>query len=167
MSFTGAALLGALSYIVALGDPTKKSDFISEKAGGVLGDGAVEVGGAVSRIVGRTALQTAQTSAPRLKAAARALVDVDSTTATLEELRRVQGQLSQTVLELGAENDDLRREVALWQSVEDVSSMYKLDELKELARYEGLKGYSSDGKNALLRRLVREGIIKLDLSPYY
>jgi len=132
----------------------------------VLGDGAVEVSGAVSRIVGRTALQSMQTSAPRLKAAARALVDYDSTTATQEELQRVQRQLSQTVLELGSENDELRRELALWQAAEDVSSMYKLEELKEVARYEGLKGYSSDGKSALLRRLVREGKIKLDLRMY-
>jgi len=174
ISFTGAALLGTLSYIVALGDPTTTttttatSNILSEKAVGVLGDGpVVEVGGAVSRIVGRTALQSAQASAPRLKAAARALVDYDSATATLEELRTVQRELSQTVLELGSENEVLRKEVALWQAVEDVSSMYKLEELKEMARYGGLKGYSSEGKNALLRRLVREGMIKLDLSPYY
>ncbi|KAL7541234.1 hypothetical protein ACHAXR_010739 [Thalassiosira sp. AJA248-18] len=156
ISFTGAALLGTLSYIVALGDPTDQS----------MGDG-VEVGGAVSRIVGRTALQSVETSAPRIKAAARAMVDYDSTTATLEELQRVQLQLSQTVLGLETENDALRKEVALWQAVEDVSSMYKLEELKEMARYEGIKGYSSDGKNALLRRLVKEGVLKLDLSPYY
>ena len=81
-------------------------------------------------------------------------MDYDSTTATLDELE----QLSQTVLELKTENDELRREVALWQAVEVVSSMYKLEELKEMARYQGLKGYSSDGKNALLRRLIREGI---------
>lgn len=127
-----------------------------------MGDG-VEVSGAVSRIVGRTALQSAQASAPRIKAAARAMVEYDSTTATLDELE----QLSQTVYELKMENDELRREVALWQAVEDVSSMYKLEELKEMARYQGLKGYSSDGKNALLRRLIREGILKLDLGPYY
>ena len=53
------------------------------------------------------------------------------------------------------------------QTSEDISSMYKLEELKEMARYQGLKGYSSDGKNALLRRLIREGILKLDLGPYY
>lgn len=123
--------------------------------------------GAVSRIVGRTALQSVQTSAPRLKAAARAMVDYDSTTATLEELQRVQQQLSQTVLEVETENDALRKEVALWQAVEDISSMYKVEELKEMARYKGIKGYSTDGKNALLRRLVKEGILKLDLSPYY
>jgi len=159
ISFTGAALLGTVSYIVALGDPADQSN-------SVLGDG-VEVGGAVSRIVGRTALQSVQTSAPRLKAAARAMVDYDSTTATLEDLQRVQRQLSQTVLEVETENDALRKEVALWQAVEDVSSMYKLEELKEMARYEGIKGYSTDGKNALLRRLVKERILKLDLSPYY
>lgn len=152
LSVTGAALLGTLSYIVALGDPTNQS----------MGDG-VEVSGAVSRIVGRTALQSAQASAPRIKAAARAMVEYDSTTATLDELE----QLSQTVYELKMENDELRREVALWQAVEVVSSMYKLEELKEMARYQGLKGYSSDGKNALLRRLIREGILKLDLGPYY
>eukprot|EP00578_Thalassiosira_sp_NH16_P025641 CAMPEP_0181102876 /NCGR_PEP_ID=MMETSP1071-20121207/14556_1 /TAXON_ID=35127 /ORGANISM="Thalassiosira sp., Strain NH16" /LENGTH=408 /DNA_ID=CAMNT_0023185893 /DNA_START=90 /DNA_END=1316 /DNA_ORIENTATION=- len=167
ISFTGAALLGTISYIVALGDPADQSNIITGKTGGgVLGDG-VEVGGAVSRIVGRTALQSYQTSAPRLKAVARAMVDYDSTTATLEELQRVQRQLSETVLELEAENDALRKEVTLWQAVEDVSSMYKLDELKEMARYEGIKGYSADGKNALLRRLIRDGILKLDLGPYY
>ena len=95
------------------------------------------------------------------------MVDYDSTTATLEELQRVQQELSQTVLELEDENDNLRNEVALWQAVEDVSSMYKLEELKEMARYEGVKGYSTDSKNALLRRLVKEGILKLDLTPYY
>ena len=153
ISVTGAALLGTLSYIVALGDPTDQSE---------LGDG-VEVSGAVSRIVGRTALQSAQASAPRIKAVARAIVDYDSTTATLEELE----QLSQTVLQLQTENDELRTEVALWNAVEDVSSMYKLEELKEMARFKGLRGYSSDGKNALLRRLIREGIVKLDVGPYY
>ena len=140
---------------MALGDPTDQTNE------------GVEVGGAVSRIVGRSALQTTKVAAPRLKAAARAMVDYDSTTATLEELQRVQQELSQTVLELEDENDNLRNEVALWQAVEDVSSMYKLEELKEMARYEGVKGYSTDSKNALLRRLVKEGILKLDLTPYY
>ena len=56
--------------------------------------------------------------------------------------------------------------MALWQAVEDISGMYKLDELKEIARFNGLKGYSSDGKNALLRRLVKEGVLTLDITPY-
>jgi len=152
ISVTGAALLGTLSYIVALGDPTEQS----------MGEG-VEVGGAVSRIVGRTALQSTEVAAPRIKAAARAIVDYDSTTATLEEVE----QLSQTVLKLETENDELRREVALFNAVEDVSNMYKYEDLKEMARYRNLKGYSVGGKNALLRRLIREDIIKLDLGPYY
>jgi hypothetical protein len=162
VSFTGAALLGTISYIVALGDPTDKTNLISgNTGGGVLGDG-VEVGGAVSRIVGRTALESAQASAPRLKAAARAMVDYDSTIATIEELSLAQQKVSQ----LEAENEILRKEVSLWQAVEDISGMYKLEELKEIARYRGLKGYSSDGKNALLRRLVKEGILTLDITPY-
>jgi hypothetical protein len=166
LSFTGAALLGTLSYIVALGDPTDESNLISGvTGGGVLGDG-VEVGGAVSRIVGRTALQSAQASTPRLKAAARAIVDYDSTVVTIEELTLANRQLSQTVSELEAENETLRKEVALWQVVEDISGMYRLEELKEIARYRGLKGYSSDGKNALLRRLVKEGVLTLDITPY-
>ena len=127
-----------------------------------MGEG-VEVGGAVSRIVGRTALQSTEVAAPRIKAAARAIVDYDSTTATLEEVEK----LSQTVLKLEAENDELRREVALFNAVEDVSNMYKYEDLKEMARYKSLKGYSVGGKNALLRRLIREDIIKLDLGPYY
>lgn len=167
ISLTGAALLGTIAYIVALGDTTQQSNPISGTAGGgVLGDG-VEVGGAVSRILGRTALQSVQTSAPRLKAAARALVDCDSNTASLEELRRVQDELMQSVSALETENDDLRRELALWREVEDVSNMYKLEELKEIARYHGLKGYSTDGKNSLLRRLAKEGILKLDLTSKY
>lgn len=167
ISLTVAALLGTIAYIVALGDTTQQSNPISGTAGGgVLGDG-VEVGGAVSRILGRTALQSVQTSAPRLKAAARALVDYDSNTASLEELRRVQDELMQSVSALETENDDLRRELALWREVEDVSNMYKLEELKEIARYHGLKGYSTDGKNSLLRRLAKEGILKLDLTSKY
>ncbi|KAL3801894.1 hypothetical protein ACHAW5_008680 [Stephanodiscus triporus] len=166
VSFTGAALLGTISYIVALGDPTDQTNLISGKTGGgVLGDG-VEVGGAVSRIVGRTALQSAQASAPRLKAAARAIVDYDSTVATIEDLTRSQTQLSQTVFKLETENEKLRKEVAVWQAVEDIAGMYKLEELKEIARHRGLKGYSSDGKNALLRRLVKEGVLTLDITPY-
>ncbi|KAL3822994.1 hypothetical protein ACHAXA_008134 [Cyclostephanos tholiformis] len=166
LSFTGAALLGTISYIVALGDPTDQSNIISGvTGGGVLGDG-VEVGGALSRIVGRTALQSAQASTPRLKAAARAIVDYDTTAATIEELTLAQKQLSQTVSKLKTENEKLRKEVALWKAVEDIQGMYKLEELKEIARYHGLKGYSSDGKNALLRRLVKEGILTLDLTPY-
>jgi len=153
ISITGAALLATLSYIVALGDPTDQSS---------MGEG-VEVGGAVSRIVGRTALQSTEVAAPRIKAAARAIVDYDSTTATLEEVEK----LSQTVLKLETENDELRREVALFNAVEDVSNMYKYEDLKEMARYRNLKGYSVGGKNALLRRLIREDIIKLDLGPYY
>ena len=45
--------------------------------------------------------------------------------------------------------------------------MYKLEELKELARYRGVRGYSSDSKNALLRRLVKESVLEIDLAPYY
>eukprot|EP01082_Thalassiosira_pseudonana_P011373 g10804.t1 g10804 contig4:2600069-2601412(-) len=156
LSFSGAAFLGLLAYIVALGDPTQQS----------MGDG-VEVTGAVSRIVGRTALQSVQTSAPRLKAAARAVVDYDNTVNSMEEMSQMQYQLSRRLLELESENDVLKKEVALWNAVEDVSSVYKLEELKEIAREEGMRGYSSDGKNALLRRLIKEGVLKLDLSPYY
>ena len=156
ISIEGAALLGTLAYILALGDPTNQS----------MGDG-VEVTGAVSRIVGRTALQSVQTSAPRLKAVARAVVDYDSTVNTMEEMKQMQYQLSQRLLELESENESLRREVALWNAVEDLSGVYKLEELKEMARVEGVRGYSTDGKSALLRRLVNEGVLKLDLSPYF
>ena len=45
--------------------------------------------------------------------------------------------------------------------------MYKLEELKELARLKGVRGYSTDNKNALLRRLVKEQILEFDLTPYY
>ena len=132
----------------------------------MLGDG-VEVTGAVSRIVGRTALQSVQISAPRLKAVARAVVDYDNTVNTMEEMKDMQYQLSRRLLELESENDVLRREVALWNAVEDVSSAYKLEELKEIARVNGVRGYSSDGKTALLRRLLNEKALDLDLSPYY
>ena len=70
---------------------------------GVLGDHrlvieGVEVGGAVSRIVGRTALQSVKASAPRVKAVARAaFLDYDTTTPTtantLEELQKTIGKL--------------------------------------------------------------------------
>lgn len=165
ISFTGAALLGALSYIVALGDPTDQSN-IAGNTSGALGE-SVEVGGAVSRIVGRTALETAKASAPRVKAVARAALDYDVTTATLEELKNRVDYLSQKTLELDNENQVLRYEVALFNAVEDVSGMYKLEELKELARYRGVRGYSSDSKNALLRRLVKESVLEIDLTPYY
>jgi hypothetical protein len=56
------------------------------------------------------------------------------------------------------ENEKLRKLLALWQAVE---------ELKEIAKYSGLKGYSSNGKNALLRRLVKEGILTLDITHTY
>ena len=165
ISFTGAALLGALAYIVALGDPTDQSN-IAGNTSGALGE-SVEVGGAVSRIVGRTALETAKASAPRVKAVARAALDYDVTTATLEELKNRVDYLSQKTLELDDENQMLRYEVALFNAVEDVSGMYKLEELKELARYRGVRGYSSDSKNALLRRLVKESVLEIDLAPYY
>ncbi|KAK1743884.1 hypothetical protein QTG54_005481 [Skeletonema marinoi] len=131
-----------------------------------LGEG-VEVGGAVSRIVGRTALQTAKASAPRVRAVARAALDYDTTTATLEELKNRVDYLSRKTLELDDENQVLRYEVALFNAVEDVSSMYKLEELKDLARYNGVRGYSTESKNALLRRLVKEQVLKLDLTPYF
>ena len=167
VSFTGAALLGALSYIIALGDPTDQSNVISGNSpGGALGEG-VEVGGAVSRIVGRTALQTAKASAPRVRAVARAASDYDTTTATLEELKSRVDYLSRKTLELDDENQVLRYEVALFNAVEDVGSMYKLEELKELARCNGIRGYSTESKNALLRRLVKEQVLELDLTPYY
>lgn len=167
LSFEEAALLGALAYILALGDPTDQSNFISKSAsGGMLGDG-VEVTGAVSRIVGRTALQSVKTSAPRIKAVARAVVDYDSTVNTMEEMKEIQYQLSSRLLEVESENDELRREVALWTAVEDIAGDYKLEELKEIAKFNGIRGYSSDGKTALLRRLVRERALDLDLTPYY
>jgi len=166
VSFTGAALLGALSYIIALGDPTDLSNIIAGNSSGALGE-SVEVGGAVSRIVGRTALQTAKASAPRVRAVARAALDYDTTTATLEELKNRVDYLSRKTLELDDENQVLRYEVALFNAVEDVSSMYKLEELKDLARYNGVRGYSTESKNALLRRLVKEQVLKLDLTPYF
>ena len=167
ISFEGAAFLGALAYIVALGDPTDQSNVISKTtSGSVLQDG-VEVTGAVSRIVGRTALQSAKASAPRLKAVARAVVDYDSNVNTMEEMKEMQYQLSRRLLELESENDSLRREIALWNAVEDVSGAYKLEELKEIARVNGIRGYSTDGKTALLRRLVNERALNLDLTPYY
>ena len=167
ISFEGAAFLGALAYILALGDPTDQSNVISQTAsGGMLGDG-VEVTGAVSRIVGRTALQSVQTSAPRLKAVARAVVDYDSTVNTMEEMKEMQYQLSRRLLELESENESLKQEVALWNAVEDVSSAYKLEDLKEIARVNGVRGYSGDGKAALLRRLVKERALNIDLGPYY
>lgn len=167
ISFEGAAFLGALAYMLALGDPTDQSNVISKTtSGGMLGD-SVEVTGAVSRIVGRTALQSVQMSAPRIKAVARAVVDYDSTVNTMEEMTEMQYQLSRRLLELESENDSLKREVALWNAVEDVSSAYKLEELKEIARVNGIRGYSSDGKTALLRRLVKERALDLDLSPYF
>eukprot|EP00984_Skeletonema_dohrnii_P005976 scaffold2118_cov125-Skeletonema_dohrnii-CCMP3373.AAC.5 len=162
VSFTGAALLGALSYIVALGDPTDQSNIIAGNSSGALGEG-VEVGGAVSRIVGRTALQTAKASAPRVRAVARAALDYDTT----KELKNRVDYLSRKTLELDDENQVLRYEVALFNAVEDVSSMYKLEELKELARYNGVRGYSTESKNALLRRLVKEQVLELDLTPYF
>ena len=165
VSFTGAALLGALSYIVALGDPTDQSNIIAGNTSGALGEG-VEVGGAVSRIVGRTALQTAKASAPRVRAVARAALDYDTTTAC-EELKNRVDYLSRKTLELDDENQVLRYEVALFNAVEDVSSMYKLEELKDLARYNGVRGYSTESKNALLRRLVKEQVLELDLTPYF
>lgn len=161
ISITGAALLGTISYITALGDTSEQSRPISGTPGGGMVDG-VEVGGAVSRILGRTALLSIQRSAPRLKAAARALVDNENDTASLEESRRVQNELLQSVMQLEMENETLRRELALWQDCEEVSYMYKLEELKEIARYHELKGFSSDGKNSLLRRLAKEGILKID-----
>ena len=157
IGFNTAALLGTLAYIVALGDPTEQTNY---------GDG-VEVGGAVSRVVGRTALQSAKASAPRLQAAARAMVDYDTTKTTIDELTQIKNQLTQTVNELSKKNEVLTVDLALWRAVEDISNMYKLEELKELARYHGLKGYSGDGKNALLRRLAKEGIVRLDITPYY
>lgn len=167
ISFEGAAFLGTLAYILALGDPTDQSNVIAKTtSGGMLGDG-VEVTGAMSRIVGRTALQSVQVSAPRLKAVARAVVDYDNTINTMEELKDMQYQLSRRLLELESENDNLRQEVALWNAVEDLSSDYKLEELKELARVNGIRGYSSDGKTALLRRLVKERVLNLDLAAYY
>mmetsp|Transcript_20727 Transcript_20727/g.43578 ORF Transcript_20727/g.43578 Transcript_20727/m.43578 type:complete len:321 (-) Transcript_20727:246-1208(-) len=134
--------------------------------GGWIEEG-VEVTGAVSRIVGRTALRSAQSTAPRLRAAARAVVEYDTATNTLAELESSQRELTEKVFELEFENDALRRELALWNAVESVSSMYRLEELKEMARYEGVRGYSADGKNALMRRLIREGVLELDLTPFY
>jgi len=82
IGFNTAALLGTLAYIVALGDPTEQTNY---------GEG-VEVGGAVSRVVGRTALQSAKASAPRLQAAARAMVEYDTTISTIDELTQIKNQ---------------------------------------------------------------------------
>lgn len=157
IGFNTAALLGTLAYIAALGDPIEQTNY---------GDG-VEVGGAVSRVVGRTALQSAKASAPRLQAAARAIVDYDTSKSTIDELTQVKYQLIQANYELSKKNEVLKEDLALWRAVEDISNMYKLEELKELARYHGIKGYSSDGKNSLLRRLAKEGKVIIDITPYY
>ncbi len=72
----------------------------------------------------------------------------------------------QKVSILETENEKLKKLLALWQMVVDISEMYKLEELKEIVRYCGLKGYSSKRKNTLLRRLMKEGIMSLDITPF-
>ena len=56
----------------------------------------------------------------------------------------------------------LRKEVALWQAVEDILSLHELDESKEMARCGGIQGHSTDGKNMLLGRFARAEVLKLD-----
>lgn len=148
-SFQGSALLGTTAYILAMGDPLQEEG----------------VGGAVSRIVGRSALRTADSATPRIKAAARAAVSYPASKEEAQELQdRLEG-LDLRVTELAAENAQLRREVALRDAVEDASSRYRLEDLREKARGAGLKVTRGDTKLQLLRKLVRAEVLELDLGP--
>ncbi len=75
----------------------------------------------------------------RYKAAAWVMVDYDVLVATIEELTIVQRQFLQKVFILEMVNEKLRKLLALWQAVVDILGMYKLEELKEIGRYQGLK----------------------------
>ena len=103
--------------------------------------------GAVARLLGRSTLQAVETTAPKVKAVARAALTEQ------EELVELKNQLQ----ELQYEIDELR----LWKqrrlAVDDTVSDYSLEELKQRARASGLP--VGGKKQDLLMRLVEAGVV--------
>lgn len=107
--------------------------------------------GAAARIVGRFTLKTMEDTGSKVKPIIRATVEGD---AELEYLRACVGDLKR-------ENEELR----LWKHrrnlVDDSLTKYSLDELKDIAREEGLLGVAGLTKPRLMMRLLEEGVLDI------
>jgi hypothetical protein len=124
------ALVLVSVYIAASGDPLEEDS----------------LAGAVARILGRFTLQSVQASQPKIRALARVVVTGE------EEILQLQQRLQQ----LEEENEQL----LLWKTrrirVDQVLPTYSLDQLKDLARDNGISVGGT--KSQLLLRLVEAGI---------
>jgi hypothetical protein len=128
-----SAAVGAAIFLVALADP------IDDQS----------LAGAAARVVGRAALRSVEASQPKVKAVARAVVTGQDELVALK----------QRVLDLEAENAELRKWKAMRIKAEDRLAEYSLPTLKNLARGQNLPVGGT--KLQLLMRLVDARVIEL------
>lgn len=128
-----SSIVGMVVFFVANGDPLEEDS----------------VAGSLARVVGRVTLKSVQSTQPKVRAVARAVVRGDSDIA----------QLEQRIEELEAENDELM----LWkfrrQAVDEKLAEFNVDELKAKARSNKIP--IGGTKSQLLMRLVEAGIVEL------
>jgi hypothetical protein len=128
---TGLVL--AAVFIAASGDPVEEES----------------IAGAMARILGRSTLQSVQASQPKVRAVARAFVTGGE---EIVELKRCLRQLEN-------ENEQLRLWKARRMRVDEALPNYSLDQLKDLARENGVSVGGT--KSQLLFRLVEEDTVDL------
>jgi SAP domain len=100
------------------------------------------LGGALARILGRSAIQSVQASQPKIKAVARAVVTGEQEILALKA----------TVQQLQAENAELLQWKERRMKIDESIPRYSLAQLRDMARKNGLP--ESGTKNDLLQRLV-------------
>jgi len=125
----------ALVYFVALGDPIEEDNVI----------------GALTRILGRSALSITSSIKPRMQSILRASLKGD------DELLELRNQVQM----LQEENKSLQALLFKKEAIENELPKYTLDQLKELCRNHNVSGFSGLTKEKLFSKLVDGGIIKL------
>jgi hypothetical protein len=125
------ALILISVFIAASGDPVEEDS----------------LAGALARILGRFTLQSVRASQPKVRALARAVVTGE------EEILQLQQRLQQ----LENENEQLRLWKVRRMRVDEALPNYSLDQLKDLARDNGIS--VGGAKSQLLLRLVEAGVV--------
>ncbi|KAI2491729.1 hypothetical protein MHU86_22838 [Fragilaria crotonensis] len=128
-----SSTVGMVVFFVANGDPLEEDS----------------VAGSLARVVGRFTLKSVQSSQPKVRAVARAVVRGDEDMAQLQ--RRVE--------ELEAENYELMLWKLRRQAVDEKLADFNVDELKAKARSNKIP--IGGTKSQLLMRLVEAGIVNL------